>query len=150
MESGKAEDECRSEHHRRHPVVVALLLALVVAQAVQSWSAWAGRGGTPALNPGPVGGVYATTLVTGPVFYGRLVEAQPGYVKLADIYYVESFVADPGGRRDNRLVSRQKNDWHGPESMVVPTEKILLMETIGAQSRLAKLIEQDKALPASK
>ncbi|MRR52371.1 MAG: hypothetical protein EG825_15940 [Rhodocyclaceae bacterium] len=135
---------------RCHPLVFGvLLLALVLAQAAQSWSAWKGRS-VPVLDPGPIGGWYGVTLAGGAVYYGRLLEAGPGQVKLADVYYVETFIADPSGRRDNRLVNRQKNDWHSPETMVIAADKILMIETVGTQSRLAKLIEQERALPAPK
>jgi hypothetical protein len=143
VESGQGGGWC-------HPLIAVLLLALVLALALLSWSVWEGRGSAPALSPGPVGALYGVTLLTGSVYYGRLVEARPGHIKLADIYYVESFAADASGRRDNRLVNRQKNDWHAPDLMTIPTDKILMIEPVGVQSRLAKLIEQEKALPAPK
>lgn len=126
------------------------LIALALAQALLAWSIWNGRGSALPLSPGPTGGVYGVTLTSGAVFYGRLLESRSGYVKLGDVYYVESYIADPNGRRDNRLVSRQKNDWHGPETMLIPNDKILTIESVGAQSRLAKLIELDKAAPPPK
>lgn len=123
---------------------VLLLAVLASSQVIQALGVWQGRGVNQTLSPGLTGSLYSVTLVNGWVYYGRLVEARPGYVKLADVYYVETSVVDSKtGRSDNRLVSRQKNDWHGPEWMAIPVDKILLMEQVGAQSRLAKLIEQD-------
>jgi hypothetical protein len=124
--------------------VLLLLAVLALSQVIQAWNAWQGRGADHTLSPGPTGSLYSVLLVNGTVYYGRLVEAPPGYVKLADVYYVENYVVDKTGSRDNRLVNRQKNDWHGPEWMAISVDKILLMEKVGAQSRLAKLIEQDK------
>ncbi len=124
--------------------MLLLFAVLALSQAVQAWSVWQGRGVNQSLSPGQTGSLYGVTLVNGGIFYGRLVEAPPGYIKLADVYYIESSVVDKSGRVDNHLVSRQKNDWHGPEWMAIPVEKVLLMEEVGTQSRLAKLIEQDK------
>lgn len=123
--------------------MLLLVAILALSQAVQAWSAWQGRGGNQSLSPGMTGSLFGVTLVTGGIYYGRLVEAAPGYIKLADVYYIEGSVTDKSGRVDNHLVNRQKNDWHGPEWMAIPVDKILLMEQVGAQSRLAKLIEQD-------
>jgi hypothetical protein len=124
--------------------VMLLLVVLALSQAIQAWNGWQGRGADHTLSPGPTGSLYSVSLVNGAVYYGRLVEAPPGYVKLADVYYVENYVVDNKGGRDNRLVNRQKNDWHGPEWMAIPVDKVLLMEKVGAQSRVAKLIDQEK------
>ena len=44
-----------------------------------------------------------------------------------------------------QLVSRRKVDWHGPEWMAIPLDKILFIEKVGAQSQLAALIATDHA-----
>ena len=38
-----------------------------------------------------------------------------------------------------------KVDWHGPEWMAIPLDKILFIEKVGAQSQLATLIATDHA-----
>lgn len=135
---------------KHYGVFSVLLVVLALSQALQAWNAWQGRGADRTLSPGPTGSLYSVALLTGPVYYGRLVEAKPGYVKLADVYYVENVVVDNTGRRDNRLLNRQKNDWHAPEWMAIPVDKIVLMEKVDAQSRLAKLIEQEKGASVPK
>jgi hypothetical protein len=76
-----------------------------------------------------------------------LLEAKPAYIKLGDVYYIQSY-QQPNGQPGNRVVSRRKNDWHGPLEQTIPSEKIMTMDAVGPQSQLARLIQQDKAGPA--
>ena len=117
-------------------IVATLVLA---AQLALNWRA----AQTPALDPGPAGSLVSVQLVSGQVFYGTLLESRPGFVRLADVYYTQSYTT-PNGQPGNRVVNRHKTDWHGPEAQLIPVEKILMMETVGPQSQLAKLIAQDK------
>jgi hypothetical protein len=118
-------------------VVAALALA---AQALLAWQAL----NTRALDLGAPGGLYSVQLVNGQMFYGTLLESRAGAVKLGDVYYTQPFT-QPNGQPGNRVVSRKKNDWHGPEWQLIPVERILQMEAVGEKSQLAVLIAQDKA-----
>jgi hypothetical protein len=131
-------------------VVLVLVVGLVLAQTALSWSVWESRAGPRLLSTGAAGSTYAVTLANGAVYYGRLSEARSGYIRLTDVYYVQSGSADPNGHRDNHLVSREKNDWHSPAAMVIPNDKLLFVEEVGGQSKIAKLIEQDKTVPQGK
>lgn len=125
-------------------VLVALIALLALGQLLQGWQAWQhesgqlGRAGSEAGNS-----LCGVMLVNGQIYYGTLVEVTAGYVKLADVYYVQS-VPQPNGGVANRLVNRQKNDWHGPKVMVIPSDKVLYFEPVGAKSQLAGLVEQDR------
>ena len=123
-------------------LLAALAVAALLAQAVLAWQ---GRD-RPAFEPGPAGQRYAVQLVNGQMFFGVLRQAGPGHVQLEDVYYVQPFTRPDGGQ-GNRLVSRQKNDWHGPQTLTIPADKVVTMESVGAESQLAKLIAQDKAAP---
>ena len=129
------------------PTAVRLLTAaaLLAGAALAAQAALGWRAATaPALDPGPAGAQYSVQLVSGQVFYGTLIESRPGYVKLGDIYYTQAYT-QPDGQPGNRVVNRRKTDWHGPQAQVIPVEKILMIEVVGAQSPLAKLIAQDQA-----
>ena len=122
-------------------IVAGLIAALaLVAQAVLAWQAQHSR----ALDLGPPGGLYSVQLLNGQMFYGTLLASQPGAVKLGDVYYTQPFT-QANGQPGNRVVSRKKNDWHGPHWQLIPLDRILQMEAVGAQSQLAALIAQDKA-----
>ncbi len=128
----------------RAVTVAALTLGLLIALAVATQAALAWRGGT--LAPGPLGARYSVFLSNGQVYYGELLETRAAYLKLGDVYYVQPYT-QADGRSGNRLVSRKKSDWHGPDWQAIPTDKIVLIEAVGADSQLARLIEQDKATP---
>jgi len=117
-----------------------LATAALVANAVLAWRAQQ----TPLLDPGPPGQWYSVQLVSGQVYYGVLLEARPGYVKLGSVYYTQAYT-QPDGQPGNRVVNRAKTDWHGPQAQLIPVEKILLVEAVGEQSPLARLIAQDQA-----
>lgn len=130
---------------RGGPGLAALLLAAVavaalVVQAVVAWQQQA----RPAFDGGQPGQRYAVQLQNGQMFFGVLRQVGPAHVQLEDVYYVQPFTR-PDGVQGNRLVSRKKNDWHGPETLTIPADKVVTMEQVGAASQLATLIAQDKA-----
>ncbi|MFA9216002.1 MAG: hypothetical protein ACEQSK_02755 [Sphingomonadaceae bacterium] len=129
----------------RTSVSLALLLGLLVALALGAQAAldWR-RGSERALDVGAAGSLYSVQLLNGQIYYGTLLEVKPGYVKLGDVYYVQSYT-QPNGQPGNRVVSRRKNDWHGPEWQALPTDKIVMLEAVGTGSQLARLIQQDKS-----
>jgi hypothetical protein len=115
----------------------------LVATLFQGWMYWhAGRGFAHSLARGSL---CAVTLSTGQVYYGKLLETGRDYVRLGEVYYAQSTPQANGGPPAFSLVSRQKNDWHAPGTMVVPVEKILLIEDVSATSRLGQLILQDQS-----
>jgi hypothetical protein len=121
-------------------VLGALATAALVANAALAWRAQ----DAPLLDPGPAGQWYSVQLVSGQVYYGKLVASRPGFVKLGSVYYTQAYT-QANGQPGNRVVNRAKTDWHAPEAQLIPVEKILLMESVGAQSPLAQLIAQDQA-----
>jgi hypothetical protein len=127
-------------------VTAALVIGLIAAGALGATAAlnWI-KGSERAVSPGPLGALYGVQLVNGQVYYGILQEVKPAYIRLGDVYYIQSY-QQPNGQPGNRVVSRRKNDWHGPEAQTIPTDKILTLDVVGPQSQLAKLIQQDKGI----
>jgi len=82
-------------------------------------------------------------LVNGQMYYGTLEGVHDGVVRLSDVYYVRTAAPATGGTANNQLVSRRKTDWHAPEWMAIPTDKVLMIERVGAASQVATLIAQD-------
>ena len=121
----------------------ALALALL---AVIAWSEAIGalRLRSADADLGPVGSLSSVTLSNGQVFFGTLDAVNPDSIVLDDVYYVTTS-ADQQNNRQNRLVSREREDWHGPRRMWLPREKILLLEDVGPDSQVAKLIAQAEA-----
>jgi hypothetical protein len=87
-------------------------------------------------------------LTNGQIYYGELAEQSAGHVRLVNVYYVQTVAAPNASQPSNQLVNRAKADWHGPQWMAIPTDRIVVIEGIGEKSRLAELIAQEKKLGA--
>lgn len=126
--------------------VIALLLAalLVLAQGVQAWAAWQRERPNPAWAGEALGTLVSVMLVNGQVYYGELAEQSAGHLRLVNVYYVQAVNAQSVNQSSNQLVNRSKADWHGPQWMSIPVEKIMFVEAIGPKSRLAELIAEEK------
>ena len=117
-----------------------LLLGALVAVLALATMWWHSRA---LFQPGPVGGTYAVQLRSGQMYFGVLREAGALQLQLSDIYYVQAYTM-PDGQPGNRVVNRQKNDWHGPTTMTIPLDSVMYVEAVGPQSQLARLIAQDQ------
>lgn len=130
-----------SNPERPQRLLLLPAFVIAIAAALATWGLLRERP-LPAAN----GTLVAVTLASGPIFYGRLADSTPGHLRLTEIYYVES-VVDANGRRDNRLVNRKKNDWHAPDWMSIPLERVALVEPVAVESRLGALIAQERKAP---
>jgi hypothetical protein len=122
----------------------ALLAALVLTQAVQAWAAWQRDGATLA-SPIANGALCSVLLLNGQVYYGELAGSSARQITLRDVYYVQTAVDPATNQPGNRLVNRRKADWHAPTLTTIPTDKVLMIEAVDAESRLAKLVAEDRA-----
>jgi hypothetical protein len=130
-------------------VVMVLLGILTAAEVAQAWTAWQRESGQfGRIGSVAQGALCAVTLASGSVYYGTLIEAESGYVQLANVYYVQNVSQPNGAAPQFNLVNRQKNDWHGPDWMTIPVDKILFVENVGIQSKLSNLINQDRSAAA--
>jgi hypothetical protein len=86
----------------------------------------------------------AVFLDNGQVFFGKVDLGKSDYVFMKDIYYVQNAV-----NRDTKEVSsvliRRGNEWHGPNEMYINVSHVVLIEPVGVDSRVAKLIQEDKS-----
>ena len=132
----------------RPALLVALLLLslLAVAQTALAWVAWQRDHARPAWAGEAPGTAVSVLLVNGQVYYAELAEQSAGTLRLLNVYYVQTVSPQNANPPSNQLVNRAKADWHGPQWMDIPIEKVLLVEGIGPKSRLAELIAQEKKL----
>ena len=122
----------------------ALLLAAVAAAALLLLALFFWRQqSSPAFSPGPLGVRYAVQVQNGQMFFGLLRAIGPRHLQLEDVYYVQPYTT-PDGRPGNRLVNRQKNDWHGPLTLTIPLDRVVTVEQVGPTSQLARLIEEER------
>lgn len=132
-------------------VWIALLLAAVLAGA-QALQAWTGlQRAQPQVGAGVVAGTPVAVLLTsGQVYYGEVAEQTASHLRLVNVYYVQTVAAPGSAQPSNQLVNRAKADWHGPQWMSIPVDRIVFVEGIGQGSRLAELIAQEKKLSPAK
>ncbi len=125
----------------RWAIALGLLAGLFVVGLA---GLWASHSLSSRLQGASMGALLAVTLVNGQIYYGTLEETSPHMLTLANVYYVTGAAQGANGQRDNQLVNRRVNDWHGPLSMTIPLDKVLFFETVGRDSRLAQLVMEDK------
>jgi hypothetical protein len=126
------------------PLALAALIVAVLALAGVAAALLRG-GERHELGLGPAGVLHAVMLINGQIYYGTLAGETAGAVVLEDVFYVQVTADAQSQQRTNRIMRRAETDWHGPERMSVPHDKILFVELVGAQSQLAKLIAEAKA-----
>jgi hypothetical protein len=87
---------------------------------------------------------YAAVLLdNGQLYYGKLTNAGGNFPELTDVYYIQSSVNQETKAVTSVLV-RRGNEWHGPDRMFLNERHVVLIEPVGAGSKVAQLIEADK------
>jgi hypothetical protein len=86
----------------------------------------------------------AVLLDTGLVYYGKITGLDTDYPILRDVYYVQQ-TTDPQTKQVNTVLIRRGNEWHGPTMTVLNSRHIVLVEPVGANSKVAQLIAQEQA-----
>lgn len=88
---------------------------------------------------------YAAVLLdNNQVYFGKLANAGTAYPELTDVYYIQSSVNQETKAVSNILV-RRGNEVHGPDRMFLNAHHIILIEPVGANSKVSQLIADDKA-----
>jgi hypothetical protein len=122
-------------------------VAGVAVTAVLALLVWLTR--VPNLGVQADGARYAVATLNGQAFFGRLTKVTRDAVVLTDVYYLQSTVDPQSNQRVNRLLERSKTDIHGPTQTSIPLDKILLIETVGPDSEVARTIAQSSAARAA-
>jgi hypothetical protein len=85
----------------------------------------------------------AVLLDNGQVYYGKLEHARSEYPVLTDVYYVQNQV-NPQTKEVTNILVRRGNEWHAPDRMYLNARHIILIEPVGANSKVAQLIAETK------
>lgn len=116
-------------------IIVVLLLAIV------GLLAWDYLRATPAAE---FHTDYQAVLLTGgQVYYGKVAGFGTAHPVLTEIYYVQSQV-NPETKAVSNILIQRGNEWHAPDRMYLNPEHIILVEPVGADSHVAKLIAEQK------
>lgn len=131
-----------------------ITLILVLALAVAGWFLWSKTQASTGIDTNKYQAVFFTN---GQVYFGKLQSFNGEYMKLTDIYYLQSQQAaeeNKDSKNPQQTSSDQGNvqliklgdEIHGPEDeMIVSKEQVLFYENLKADGKVAKSIEQHKS-----
>jgi hypothetical protein len=82
----------------------------------------------------------AVLLDTGQVYYGKLERLNSAFPVLTDVFYVQN-KADAQTKVVSNILVRRGKEWHAPDRMVLNARHIVLIEPVGPDSQVSKLIQ---------
>lgn len=142
----------RAKKSSKKRLTLPLIIAAILLLCVLGWFAW-----SKVHNSGPVidsSKYQAVFFTNGQVYFGKLQTAGSDYMKLTDIYYLQT---QSSGSADSsnpqKTTSDQGNvqliklgdEIHGPEDqMIISKDQMLFYENLKADGKVAKSIEQYK------
>ena len=85
----------------------------------------------------------AVLLDTGLVYYGKITGLDTDYPAQHDVYYIQQ-TTDEKTKQVSSILVRRGNEWHGPAMTVLNARHIVLIEPVGANSKVAQLIAEDQ------
>jgi hypothetical protein len=127
------------------PVVALTAVAILSAVVVGCGSSTVKATGVPTFDSQ----YQAVLLDTGLVYYGKISGLDTDYPTLRDVYYVQQSKDAKSNEVSNVLI-RRGNEWHGPALTVLNSKHIVLVEPVGANSKVAQLIAQEEAKQPNK
>ncbi len=86
----------------------------------------------------------AVLLTNGSVYFGKLEGYGTKSPVLRDVYYVQSGT-DPETKQQKSVLVHRGQELHKPDRMYLNPTHIILVEPVGANSKVADLIAQDKS-----
>jgi hypothetical protein len=126
---------------QNHPVAPILLAAVILALAVLG----AGWMNVQANRPVQFDKPYQAVLLSnGQVYYGRLEGYGTAHPVLREVYYIQTGV-DPKTQERTNVLTQRGQEWHAPDRMYLNPNQIVLVETVGTNSKVADLIEKLKS-----
>jgi len=137
------------------PMMIALIVFAAAIAGAQVWQAMrTADSRTQIAAPGAIGALHSVFLNGGQVFVGDLESVDRGSVVLRDVFYFQgqggqtptpTTSAQQGPARGAQLVRRVDSDWHQPTHMSIPIDRIVLIETVGRDSLVGRLITEGRA-----
>lgn len=132
------------------PIIIVVILLL----AVMGWFTWSNAGSAAT---GIDGSKYqAVFFVNGQVYFGKLQAFNSSYMKLTDIYYLQSQSSDGTSNNPQATAKDQTSsnvqliklgdEIHGPEDeMIISKDQVLFYENLKADGKVAQSIKKFKS-----
>jgi hypothetical protein len=118
-------------------------LALIALLAAMVFGLAACNEGGAATAPKLPASYYAVLLSNGQVYFGHLEGLGTAFPILREVYYVQSGV-DKDTKEQKNILLKRGGEWHAPDQMILNANQIVLIEPVGANSRVSELIAQLK------
>ena len=83
----------------------------------------------------------AVVLINNSVYYGKLSGWGTSNPVLTDVYYIMS-KTDPDTKKVSNVLIKRGKELHGPDKMYLNPSQIILVEPVGADSKVAQLIAE--------
>ena len=83
----------------------------------------------------------AVVLINNSVYYGKLSGWGTSNPVLSDVYYIMS-KTDPDTKKVSNMLIKRGKELHGPDRMYLNASQIILVEPVGADSKVAQLIAE--------
>lgn len=150
-------------HSQKEPAakskLPAILISIVAAilLLVGGWFGWTAlQGGAPAIDANKYQAVFFTN---GQVYFGKLTSLNGGYLKLTDVFYLQSqgeakadAAADSKNPQEegaadsgNLQLIKLGKEVHGPEdALILSRDQVLFYENLKSDSKVVQAIEQQK------
>lgn len=130
-------------------ISATVVAAIVVAGGV--WFVATSVLGTPGVDSSKYQAVFFTN---GQVYFGKLQQLGNGYLKLTDVYYLQTQTTDEDSTNPQSTAKEQQNttliklgeEIHGPEdAMIVSKDQVLFYENLKKDGKVSQSIEQYKS-----
>lgn len=89
----------------------------------------------------------AVLLDNGQVYYGKLSNLGTPYPEMTDVYYIVR-TEDPTTKQTKNVLVKRGKELHAPPRTFFDARHIIMIEPVGANSEVAKLIQQSESQPA--
>jgi len=83
----------------------------------------------------------AVVLINNSVYYGKLAGYGTSNPVLTDVFYILS-KTDPDTKKVSNILIKRGKELHGPDRMYLNPSQIILVEPVGADSKVAQLISE--------
>jgi len=90
----------------------------------------------------------AVFMDNGQVFFGRVQKSGPSFLTLRDVFYIQRQASKDGKEEPRAVLLKRGSEWHGPDSMLINLEHVVLIEPVAPDSRVFQLIMQAQRPPA--
>lgn len=141
-----------TEEKSRKPLLIAI--AAVIAFIIIALGIWALVSNLSKSGTAIDGNKYQAVFFTnGQVYFGKLNPVNDEYMKLTDVYYLQTQAEDSDSKNPQQTSSDQSNptliklgdEIHGPEDeMIISKEQVLFYENLKADGTVSKSIAKAK------